>query len=561
MADKRSALLFLVILIGFATIPFLDTASPWSISLQNRIEITAFEVHSALTDGQFPVRWFPHANRGFGSPFPLFESPSFYEFSVLLPGKDVLGKVEAATVIFIIIGSTGMFVLGRCLANAWAGCLAASLFLYAPFQIGQNMLFGDFSGYMASALLPWAFICGYKSQSHHLYLLLFVLFAALTCCADLTGTSAVIVLPLVLLSVRKIAIFSRYSLTLVLCVVFALLISSAFWAPGFFETASDEVLSAVSFKEKAAEFDKHYLYPSQWFAHKWGDGISKEGADDSAPFQLGIIAWFLTFTAVSGVAGRFFVSCQRTIIPVILLLIIMFLTTPLSKEIWHALPQLMTVNRPWRIQWIALFLMIIFSISVFKGLTRIQSSIAAIALSILMITTNGSFYMGQGIPSITDNVRKASVDESACGNAEWLDPIQCDLKHGSKIIPFRMNVTSGDCRIVEYKEDSSRRICFDVDARTDSTITTAIGYFPGWKVVLDERRNIDIDAAICDPIMFKIPSGNHQIDIFYGGTLLMQITDGLSLIFSVLFLTMIIYNFTRHFFFRTRQIRRRDQVL
>ncbi len=125
-----------------------------------------FHVHRMLAvttlirAGDLYPRWIPWFHVGFGYPVLNFYAPlATYVGGVL--GLVGIGAANAFTLIVAaawVIGSLGMYALGRRYLNPYAGMLASVLWSYAPSTLQAVWNQGSISQIVAAALLPWLFL-------------------------------------------------------------------------------------------------------------------------------------------------------------------------------------------------------------------------------------------------------------------------------------------------------------------------------------------------------------------------------------------------------------------
>ena len=113
-------------------------------------------IKDALGEGQFPLRWFPEFDGGYGSPYPSFYGMSFYYVAALLDACCVsLGQsVELTAFLTMAVSGLAMFVLARHLWGVPAGLLSAGLYVYAPYHLVDAFVRGAYSELAAFVWFP-----------------------------------------------------------------------------------------------------------------------------------------------------------------------------------------------------------------------------------------------------------------------------------------------------------------------------------------------------------------------------------------------------------------------
>ena len=113
-------------------------------------------IQDAVNDGQFPPRWFPEFDGGYGSPYPSFYGMLFYQAAALLDACCVsLGQsVELAAFLTMAGSGLGMFFLARHLWGTPSGLLCAGLYVYAPYHLVDAFVRGAYSELAAFVWFP-----------------------------------------------------------------------------------------------------------------------------------------------------------------------------------------------------------------------------------------------------------------------------------------------------------------------------------------------------------------------------------------------------------------------
>ena len=115
----------------------------------------------ALAQGQFPPRWFPEFDGGYGSPYPSFYGMSFYYLAVLISSLQlsVGSSVELAAFLVVAVAGIGMFFLVRQLIGTPSALLSAGLYVYAPYHLVDAYVRGAYSELTAFVWFPLIVLC------------------------------------------------------------------------------------------------------------------------------------------------------------------------------------------------------------------------------------------------------------------------------------------------------------------------------------------------------------------------------------------------------------------
>lgn len=126
---------------------------------------TAVHIHrihamtEMLQSGNLWPRWVPYFHLGYGYPIFNFYAPGASYLGALL---EILGLQAALAYSLInalawVIGSVGMYKLGRQFLPVPAAILSATLWVYAPSRLFEIWWQGSLSQSLAAALIPWLF--------------------------------------------------------------------------------------------------------------------------------------------------------------------------------------------------------------------------------------------------------------------------------------------------------------------------------------------------------------------------------------------------------------------
>ena len=528
MAGNRTGLFaILTILFFFAVGPLFDDSLLISPVQQDRVFSIFTESSSALDNFSCPIRWFPDLCLGQGSPYPIYESPYFYVLPYLLTklSLNAVTAIKLAISLLMIISLSGMYFLVARFFSPWFGVFAAALYLYAPFRIAQIRIYGDLGGYAAGAILPWITILILKTKNKSAIRPSLVVLTGFLGILDVTGFILIVILCgfTLVRSIKNIAFRSIF-----LSLILGLCLSATFWLPCMFERNSirlghDEL--------RDLNPSQHLLYPNQWISYTWGRGISREGPDDEAPFQIGIISLILLFASISGfyinkTTDRFWILTS-----VILFIFILFLTSHYSSILWNN-PLLKMINYPWRLIWIAVFFAILGGIPSLSYFSQNgdHAPIISIAGILCVLFLYGGLFTSPGDPAIDLSLYQPKVICQRGSDQDWIyDFVPASTKYPANRIPFRMNVVNGDATVSKYVRDTPFVMEFLTTGMENSVIATNIFNFPTWQITVDNRQTpAQIDKED-QTIRFGIPGGDHRVIIRQKRTNLQKFADLLTL--------------------------------
>lgn len=497
-----------------------------------------FNLLSSLKEGNFPPSWTNLYNSGFGSPIFLYLFPIPYVISVLIAftGLDLVSVVKVDFIFWDLVAATGMYLwLRRGLAFSKTASLVGAIFyLYSPANIAQVFVRGSLREFAGAAIFPLVLL-EIKNLSEQVSLSKIGRAALLVAIFLLTdGITVVTFLPLILVyaaylfftSQRKFALtcsFAVSSLT-------ALLIASCIYLPFIFE---------MKFLRGPTNYYlEHFVYWWQLFDYHWGFGFSLAGQNDSMSFQLGII----NLVAAGLLIALFFK--KRLSLSVIdklflfLLVCYLFLIVegPFSHLFWRLIPPLQLIQLPWRLLIPIVFIFSVIAASLVNKLKLTQKWVIIILISVCLVSfrylrTNQIFVFEPGY------LLKNSGDATAYH--EFI-PIWRSNTSEFANFPNRVEVVSGEA-VIENITEKNREYHFNLTSKNGTKVRLNALYYPGWKARINESetpitistnktRSLTDKRDLSGLMVITVPSGKHQISLFFTDTPVRRVGKWLSII-------------------------------
>lgn len=239
MAKKALTILLLLIFILPAIWPllhpgfFVSDDGNWMI-----IRLAAF--HQALKSGQFPVRFLPTLNHGYGYPVTnfLYPLPFYLGEAVHLLG---FGFVDSVKILF-----AGSLVLGAVFMYLYAGFFAAIIYTYFPYRLFDIYKRGSLGESVAFIFPPLIFYLIDKNKT----ILAAVATAALICSHNVVAFLFLPVIFFYLFSKKYPLIHNtKY-------IILALMLSAWFWLPALYDLQFTKAASIA-----VSDYTKYFLWP------------------------------------------------------------------------------------------------------------------------------------------------------------------------------------------------------------------------------------------------------------------------------------------------------------
>ncbi|MGC9469381.1 MAG: 6-pyruvoyl-tetrahydropterin synthase-related protein [Anaerolineae bacterium] len=524
-----------------------------------------------LRHGWLFSRWVPNLALGYGYPFFNYREPLPYLvgeglFTVGLPLPLVLGLIYALS---LVMGAYGAFRLARDLWGREAAWIAGVAYGLAPYVLLDPLRRGNMPESVALAILPWLFVTtrrivrgGGKRPLVATLLLLASLFLS-------HNISSLLLAPFLGLYVVLLAWIYRgrrawpYAFVVVML---ATLITAWFWMPALAERDfvqlhlsrttrnNDFHYNFVTWREMlttlAAPYDRDYLNPPMRIYLGVAQGLL-------ALIGVGVAAG-KTFTPLSpeGDAqaweGRLLPGCF-----LVASLGYLWMATPAAVGVWERLPLLSFVQFPWRLVGRAALPVALLAGLGVQGVVRSLSGVKRIpgwlpravlivVVAVLVVAAWPDMHPPKGTCSAAP---RPSLDELyALERDGWIG-----MDPESSYFPIWVESHPTDTTLAEAFQRGELPQRFDPESlpqgaevlsasykplRATLQLSAPIGfrarwlglYFPGWQVLIDGQR-VQVGAEDDTGLLtFRVPAGEHDIDVRFGSTPVRRIGVGLALV-------------------------------
>lgn len=492
--------------------------------------IRAMSMNKYMGHGQFLVRWSPEINWGYGYPMFNFYPPFFSFISVMIfqVTQNMAVAINWACILFWILSGIGMFLFAREFWGDEGGMLSALLYVYAPYHILDLYIRGAFAEFSSFAFFPFILLSIWKI-SRKVSLGFFLLGIGSIFGLSLThNIMSMLFFPVAAAYMFYLFFFEKRSLWIAYAVamfIIGLMLSSFFWLPALLEK---EYLNLNFLIGAHYDFHDNFISFSKlfWPFNKW--------TMDHISFQVGVIhSLFCLGTAVFlpkifkinrslGLGYVFFLSVG---------LISVFFTLPYSSICWEHINILRFIQFPWRILVVTVFTMSFLCGSI---LLLISNSMVKKAFLIAAGLFSIMFYL-KILPEPAFITNKQNIEDFlALGEGEYTPKwvlVPPDKRPDSKFQIIRGNGQFG-----EEKALNPVRYEIKFQGLEQSLVCFHTFYFPGWQVYIDGQPT---EPHLDNPfglVLFSVPSGEHDIQVVFGSTLVRTISVIISWVGVVLLL-------------------------
>ncbi|OGV93972.1 hypothetical protein A3B57_00985 [Microgenomates group bacterium RIFCSPLOWO2_01_FULL_47_10] len=477
----------------------------------------------AYRQGQFPPRWAPNLNYGFGYPVFIVSYALLHLIGLIfyIVSNSIEVSLNLTIMLSIISAGWGMYVLGKQKGLPWLGLVLSSLYLTTPYSMATIFIRGALAEITFLGLLPWIFVGIDRFFRHPLLPLLSIIYELIFAAFLLSHPPSLVVsLPIIGLyvlvksKIHKVSLLALRPL-LYICVT-ALLLTSFFWLP--FLAEKQFVRAGLGFS--TADYAQKFADPKSLLWSPWTyGGLQTTAHSGDFTYRVGLIYFLILFTLL--ITPKFRRQPQIKY----WLMIAMggsFMLTPWSNFIWQIFPPLQSVQFPWRLLWVPSLAICLalsnLSNTDFKQLKYLSILIVAIALHHIIFyaypagyISNSDFawlnYPGTGSsngeydPIWFDNHQNMRLNERLVGRVSGVNLFTKDDQTGRGDITADINSWFGSA------------MNYTISTPEDIDVLQQTAYFPGWKVWVD---GVDTpikyqDLEFSGRIIFPVSLGTHEI--------------------------------------------------
>lgn len=545
MIKKHYSLLLIVALllfVGFWHRGLLGDYLLESDDYQHHAVRTA-NYYLALRQGQFPVRWAPNLNEGYGYPAFNYTYPLPYIVSSLIhfAGAPIQLSVNLTILGAVLLASITSYLLIKNLTKDTLAAIAgAAIYTLSPYPLLNIFWRGAIGEVFFVALVPMLFlslIVFLKSRDvrrKKAGLLLISLSVALLILSHFP--SLAILFPITLLLIIVIVFFDKKEdsiksfLTICIAGILGTLMSSWYWLPAFleknlitYETGTSLTQYQSHFVSLISLFDiRRTIQSSEYFI-----GATQIGA---AGLLIFIIALFMLFRALK--TKRSLNKIHYLIWGLFVFLISLVLMTPVSRTMWDSFKVFQLVQYPWRILWMSMLAVILMFVSLISNFSKRQQRLVTFVVFVLIFWSGITYTQPKGFFSRTDfdwyemGTTGSSFDEHQpiwsqkpyyfpeelmyvdVSNLPSLAESENRDQFSNIVLPLselNPNIQRLDGTKVKYQLESEQEIL----------VLHKRLFFPGWAVYVNEDITEPlIDVSHYEGVMaVKLPTGSNTVSV------------------------------------------------
>ncbi len=536
------------------------SASPLMKAYMTCSDDGVFHIHKALgletliKLGHWFPRWTPHMAHGFGYPLYNFYAPLS---SYVLAGIHNLGPIyplalHIALGMCIALSGLAVFYLVRDYWGPWSGLVAAVVYQTSPY-VAFNVLFrGALAETMAISLMPiclWAMDRTLRRTSTKWAAITSFCFGALIYTHSAT---ALLVAPLLLIQVSFFSYRKRNGKAFALgatTLLFAVSLSANFWLPALAErnlVKMEQLLVPPVFS-----YHTNFLSLRELLA--FPSATIQTFVNPSPPKALGLFAAsiavlgaaIILIKRLSSVPVENYYKPGATIMFVAGMILYGSLTLSISRPVWDFLPLLKFVQFPWRALGVTTLCASVLAGGTIVFFRKTSAAVfGSVAIASLSLFAHLSWWYPRYCMQFTETTLGSVIDyeydtatigTSAKGEftptTTHYFPVDDSLAKAIKNdqLPVRL-IGTPDNAIVEILQSDPLDYITKVSSSQSFTATYQMIYYLGWKVSID---GVSTKLSIADGtglMQFVVPSGQHEIRVYFGSTPVRDLGAALSVV-------------------------------
>lgn len=506
------------------------------------------------------ARWQPDLIYGYGSPLFNFYPPlSAWLLTALywLTGQQAGMAINLLFALCLLLGTVGMFGLGRALAGEFGGLLTTAVFTLSPHVAAQIYSRGSSSNSLALGLVPLAawLLWRVVERPSASKIALAGLGVALLLLSH-AAASLLLLAPLLIWSTFFVARWGnarRRWLALLAAAALGLSLAAFAWLPAFTE---------IQFTRYAAEAGK--VWYGDYFATLWAwPGTAVAGLRGAyLPKTVGLVSLLLGAggTAVSGNALlRWWRKRDDFPAPDAIFFAagllgwgVLFLTLPASDLIWQIVAPLRGLQFPWRLLDVPAFFLPIASLGLFYRIARGEYKerslrsprsprliIFTVTLLLVVLLSYVNLVPYLYPPRWADLPERPSLDDvttvqqtyQIIGLTAWGEYSDARVTEWppGPVAPAGSSladklVTAVPANTLTLQQSDPWTAVWQTNFLQPTTLTFASHIFPGWQARLD-GDDLAVGAAENGRLQLAIPAGEHTLELWFGRTPVRWLAD------------------------------------
>ena len=462
----------------------------------------------AVKEGQFPPRWAPNLDAGYGYPVLNFNYPLANMISVPLIAVN-LGVENTYKLILIVgyvMGGIGIYYFLVKKFGISAALFGALLYVSAPYQLTTIFVRGGVGEILSLALLPWVLVWIDKlvdknGQKHWLgtTLLLSALWLSHNIMAVIS-TGLALFYTMVLYGGKGVK-------RLVKPLLVSALLVSFFWIPALVELK--ETVMAESGLN--TEYVNHFATLNQLLFSPFSFGFSEPGPVDGLTMNVGVVQLVVVLIGVI-ITLIIKQSSKLWWWGILVFAVSVFMMLSESEFIWSAITYSGFIQFPWRLLFPIVLVAAILAANAYQKIEKKRLLWAVLIMSLVMVSKVSLVeerFVGDDTYWFTHALTTTVRQE--------IDPI--NYSRGAALEFFekssdKIKLLEGEMKSSTIDKWTGSHHEYEVVVDEQVTMVEKTTFFPGWEVTVNGRdQEILVDRnKSFGLIAHSLPAGVHKVE-------------------------------------------------
>lgn len=505
-----------------------------------------YELHAARTanyylaikQGQFPPRWAPNLNGGFGYPVFNYIYPLPYLTATVLHvlGFSIQRAVNLSVLLALLGGAVGAFLLARQLQQKLSlQTLLALLYLINPYTLLMVYWRGAIGELFFYCTVPYIFVALHwvlakQKKTPFKSLAVLTFFVSVALLSHLPSAGIFLIVCGAWLLVKKINRTRLIQISLAVVLAFGL--TSFYTLPAVLERS----LINLDNSKYLHLYTEHFLSLTTLF--NFAKTIT------SSEFFLSVVQVGMSGVVAIGV-GAVLKKNREQIFWLTVCVVTLALMTPISKPLWDGLSLLQAQQFPWRLLWLV-------NLAVFFIASQIISKkLVAIVLALGVVWSAFGYAHPKGFFGRSDYewfesvITGSSYDEQLPKGAKtsYTVPGVVFFVPLSKLqdekVPWQELSTSPG----QILEQTGTTLKYDIELLETSAVVHKRLYFPGWQATVEGYTHefLQLSKEYDGLLQLKLPVGHHIVEVSFTGSTPVRTTGMLvSLASAILYVVLVV---------------------
>ncbi len=479
-----------------------------------------FEFHKCIQSLEFPCRWAPDSEMGYGEPLFNYytQLPYWIGEMFVATGISILNSVKLLFILSLIFSGIGMYKLARIFWGETGALASAVLYMYAPYRSVDVWVRGALPEALAFVFYPFVMLGlhQYCKTNKLKYLVIFTLsLAALISTHNLSLVMFMPILGIYWLFLCVITKSLKSIAGLVLSTVTALGLSAYYLLPVLLESKYIDLSRTV---QGYYDFHIHFATLNELFISRfWGYGGSL-WMHKFLSISLGQIHWILIGLSLVLLVRRRPATTIYFLMIVFLGTVSLFLTHGKSALIWNTLPFMKYIQFPWRYLTSATFFIALAGGFWVQLVSPRLVKLTGILVILVIILSNYNFFRPDIWQSVsdTDFFSGASWDFNRTAHKDYWP--KTGGSPPDSIAPIDPLFVAGSGDPVSSIQ-TAHGASYVLDITSPNTIVQVpIVYFPGWVAKVDTKKIILSPQGKLGLITTTLSTGRHNLELDFADT-------------------------------------------